>query len=144
MGLFKKGSKAYSIFGFKCPKCHEGDLYETPTFSFRLPFDMPEHCPYCRQSYNPEPGFYYGAMFVSYIFTAWFCILFAMFFHWVLDWSLAASFGLLIAVCALFFVYIFRLARSVWLNITFKYDPHQAELAKERKAELRTRAGSRQ
>ncbi len=135
MGLFRKGSKAYSIFSFKCPKCHEGDLYETPTFSFRRPFDMPERCSYCAQSYNPEPGFYYGAMFVSYIFTAWFCILFVMFLHWVLGWSLAASFGVLIAICAIFFVYIFRLARSIWLNITFKYDPDKAVLARERKAE---------
>jgi len=135
MGLFKKGSKAYSIFNFKCPKCHEGDLYETPTFSFRRPFDMPDQCPYCGQNYNPEPGFYYGAMFVSYIFTAWFCMLFVMFFHWVLDWSIAASFGLLIAVCALFFVYIFRLARAIWLNITFRYDPTQAEMARARKLE---------
>lgn len=136
MGLFRKSSKAYSIFRFKCPKCHEGDLYETPTFSFRRPFDMPERCPYCRQSYHPEPGFYYGAMFVSYIFTAWFCILFVMFLHWVLGWGLAASFGVLIAICAIFFVYIFRLARAIWLNITFKYDPGKAALAKERKAEI--------
>ena len=74
----------------------------------------------------PEPGFYFGAMFISYIFTGWFCILFAMFFHWVLDWSLLASFGLLIAVCLLFFVYFFRLARSIWINIVIKYDPSRA------------------
>lgn len=133
MAVFRKGSKLYSIFSFKCPKCHEGDLYETPTFSFKKPFDMPDHCPNCGQSYMPEPGFYYGAMFVSYIFTGWFCILFVMFFHWVLDWSIAASFALLIAVCAIFFVYIFRLARAIWINITVKYDPEINQLARQRK-----------
>jgi len=133
MGISKKGSKLYSILNFKCPKCHEGDLYETPTFSFKQPFDMPDHCSYCGQSYMPEPGFYYGAMFVSYIFTGWFCILFVMFFHWVLDWSIAASFALLIAVCAIFFVYIFRLARAIWINITVKYDPGLSRLAQKRK-----------
>lgn len=84
---------------------------------------MPEKCPHCEQEYMPEPGFYYGAMFISYIFMGWFCLLFAMFFHWVLDWSMAASFGLLIAVCVVFFVFIFRMARSVWINIVVKYDP---------------------
>ena len=74
----------------------------------------------------PEPGFYFGAMFISYIFTAWFCILFVLFVHWVLGWSTAASFGALIAICAVFFVYFFRLARSIWLNINFKYDPEKA------------------
>lgn len=133
MATFKKGSKLHSILNFTCPKCHEGDLYETPTFSFRKPFDMPDRCPYCGQSYMPEPGFYYGAMFVSYIFTGWFCIFFVMFFHWVLDWSIAASFALLIAVCALFFVYIFRLARAIWINITVKYDPALNRLAQEKK-----------
>jgi uncharacterized protein (DUF983 family) len=122
MGLFKKGSKAYSTFNLKCPKCHEGDLFETGSFSFKKPFDMPKQCGHCGQNYWPEPGFYYGAMFISYIFTAWFCLLFIMFFHWVLDWSLGASFALLLGVCALFFVYFFRLARAIWLNINFKYD----------------------
>ena len=78
----------------------------------------------------PEPGFYYGAMFIGYIFTGWFCILFVIFFHWVLGWSTLASFGLLIAVSLLFFVYFFRLARSTWINITVKFDPRYNHPAK--------------
>ncbi|GAB2966556.1 hypothetical protein GCM10027048_41370 [Hymenobacter coalescens] len=31
--------------------------------------DMPEHCPVCGQSYEPEPGFYYGAMYISFGFA---------------------------------------------------------------------------
>lgn len=30
---------------------------------------MHTHCPACGVSFEPEPGFYYGAMFVSYAFT---------------------------------------------------------------------------
>ncbi|MBF9220063.1 DUF983 domain-containing protein [Hymenobacter ruricola] len=26
---------------------------------------MPAACPVCRQTYEPEPGFYYGAMYIS-------------------------------------------------------------------------------
>lgn len=125
MGLLKKQSKLYSTLHLKCPRCHEGDLFETGSFSFKKPFDMPKQCSHCGQSYWPEPGFYFGAMFISYIFTGWFCLFFVMFFHWVLDWGLAASFGLLIVVCALFFIYIFRLARSVWINLNVKYKPLQ-------------------
>lgn len=122
MGLLKKGGKAFSIFYLKCPRCHEGNLFETATFSFQKPFDMYDRCPNCQQNYMPEPGFYFGAMFISYIFTAFFSIGFVAFFHWVLDWGMAASFGLLITVCAIFFVYIFRLARSTWININVNYD----------------------
>ncbi len=125
--MFRKGSKAYSIFNLKCPKCHEEDLFKTGSFSFKQAFEMRDECPHCGQDFMPEPGFYYGAMFISYIFTAWFCIGFVLFFHWVLGWSTAASFGLLLAVCAVFFIYIFRLARSIWLNINYKYDPSKAK-----------------
>lgn len=110
----------------KCPRCHEGDLFATPAFSFRQPFFMPDKCPHCAQPYMPEPGFYYGSMFVSYIFMGWFCLLFLMFFHWVLDWSLTASFGLLVVVCLFLYVLIFRLARSIWINLIVKYDPTQS------------------
>lgn len=92
---------------------------------------MPDRCPCCAQKFEPEPGFYYGAMFISYIFTGWFSILFVMFFHWVLDWSTMASFGLLLLVFALFFVYIYRLARSIWIHITIKFDPARSAHALE-------------
>jgi len=133
MGIVKKSSKLYSIFNLKCPRCHTGNLFFTPTFSFNRPFDMPKECSHCQQDFEPEPGFYYGAMFVSYIFTGFFCLGFTMILHWVVGWSTAASFGALIAVCAIFFVYIFRLARSLWININIKYDPRKAELATGKK-----------
>ncbi len=129
MGIVKKNNKLYSIFNLKCPGCHTGNLFKTPTFSFNKPFDMPKSCPKCGQDFEPEPGFYFGAMFISYIFTGFFCLGFTMFLHWVVGWSTAASFGALIAVCAILFVYIFRLARSIWININIKYDPKKAAIA---------------
>jgi len=123
MGLFKKGKRSYSIFNMKCPRCQEGDLFETTTFSFKKPFDMHEKCNNCGQSYMPAPGFYYGSMFISYIFMACFCISFIAFFHWYLGWGTTASFALLIFVYAVFFVWIFRMARSIWIDFNVKYDP---------------------
>ena len=55
----------------KCPRCQEGDLFIKP-FEFTKPLNMPERCPVCHQKFEPEPGFYYGAMFLSYIFSAFF------------------------------------------------------------------------
>jgi uncharacterized protein (DUF983 family) len=124
MSIFKKGSKAFSIFGFVCPKCHSGKLFLTPPFSFQKPFVMHETCSNCGQNFLPEPGFYYGAMFVGYIFTAWLAIGLVMLFHWIIGWSIEVSFALLILIYAFSFIYFFRLARSIWMNIVFKYDPH--------------------
>lgn len=125
MGIFRKGSKANSIFYFKCPRCQEADLFYTPTFSFKRSFDMKERCEHCDLNYLPEPGYYYGAMFISYIFTGWFSIVFVMLLHWVLDLSLNLSFLILIAVLALLFVYIYRLARSIWISMNVKYQPEK-------------------
>ncbi len=121
MSMFKKGTKAYSIFSFKCPQCHEGDLFPTTTFSFKKSFDMHQRCPKCHLDYWPEPGFYYGAMFISYIFTGWFCLGFTAIVHWVLGWSLMLSFAVMIAILAVLFVLFFRLARAIWINIVVKF-----------------------
>jgi uncharacterized protein (DUF983 family) len=123
MSIFRKSSKLYSILGFKCPKCHLTNLFDTPTFSFKRPFEMKERCEVCAQRFEPEPGFYYGAMFISYIFMGFFCLGFTAFFHWIVGWSINASFLLLLAVVAVFFVYIFRLARAIWINLMVSYDP---------------------
>ena len=87
---------------------------------------MKEKCDHCEQPYLPEPGFYYGSMFLSYIFVGWFCLGFIILLHWVWDWSLELSFGLLILVLGILYVWIFRVSRSLWLSINVKYDPEAA------------------
>lgn len=107
----------------KCPRCREGNLFPTKTFSFKKPFDMPEHCPHCQQPYELEPGFYYGAMFISYIFTGFGCLAVWSVFHFIfrLDWMNAWL--AMVGVVAVLFVYIFRLARSIWIHLNVKHDP---------------------
>lgn len=124
MKLLKKGTKAYSILYMKCPRCQEGDLFETGSFSFQKSFDMPEKCPECGQKYFLEPGFYYGAMFISYIMTGFFSLAFTGFCILVLGFSVNASFALLILVLTILFVWIFRLARAIWINTNVKYKPN--------------------
>lgn len=122
MGLFKKGQKAYSVAKLKCPKCQEGDMFSTSTFSFKKPFDMYERCPVCKEDYFPEPGFYFGAMFISYIWTAFFCLSFVAFTIFVLKMSINMSFLALILFMALIFVWIFRVSRVMWINVVVHYD----------------------
>jgi uncharacterized protein (DUF983 family) len=123
MSLNKKPALLPIMLRLKCPQCGKGNLFSTPTFSFRAPFEMEKHCSNCGESFFPEPGFYFGAMFISYIISAWFCIGFVMLLHWVFKWSLATSFALLILVSALFFVYLFRVSRAIWLGLMVKRKP---------------------
>ncbi|MFK8101560.1 MAG: DUF983 domain-containing protein [Saprospiraceae bacterium] len=107
----------------KCPRCREGDLFETGTFSFEKPFDMPDKCSCCSQSYMPEPGFYYGAMFISYIFYGWFSLALCLSLVFAFDWSIKGAFTLLILISIVLFVWVFRMARSIWIHIIIKYKP---------------------
>ena len=131
-------SKLYSIFSLKCPTCHRGDLFPTPTFSFREPFAQYTHCPACGQTYFPEPGFYYGAMFLSYIGSGFFCLGVVMFLHWVLGWSMIASFAVLIAVLGVLFIWWFRVSRSAFLNLVYGFKPEVAAAVDAGKLDVAT------
>lgn len=130
MSLLNKGSKLYSMLYMKCPRCHEGDLFDTGSFSFHKPFDMKTNCPNCGQKYTPEPGFYYGAMFVSYILYGWFSLFVVGTCVWVLGMSVNASFGVLIAISLILFVWVFRISRSIWLSLMVKYQPEKGDQTK--------------
>lgn len=65
-------SRLYSILHNKCPRCHEGDFFVTNSAFSRHFDDMHDRCPHCGLNFNPEPGFYWASMFVSYaFFTIW-------------------------------------------------------------------------
>lgn len=130
MPLLKIGTKAYSILKMKCPRCQEGDLFETSTFSFSKPFYMPERCPVCGQDYFPEPGFYYGAMFISYIITGWFAIILVGLLILVFGLYWLTAFWIMVAAMALLFVWFFRIARSIWISANVKYDERALEKVK--------------
>ena len=75
-------------------------MFETGSFSFKKPFDMYLNCPKCGQKYFPTPGFYYGAMFISYIMTGWFSVLTMLGLHWWFGMSFNRAFIVLLAVIA--------------------------------------------
>ena len=60
------GSVFKAIKNEKCPRCHRGNLFITSVLDISGFYKMHRHCPVCEQTFEPEPGFYYGAMFISY------------------------------------------------------------------------------
>ena len=122
--MANKGSKLYSIFALKCPRCNEGDLFPPGTFYSPSRFsDMYKSCPCCGQTYEPEPGFYYGAMYVSFaISTAIFLgVLFVLYFLVEEITFTMVLISILVIVIGLLPV-TFRLSRSMWLNIFVSYE----------------------
>lgn len=59
----------------KCPRCRKGDIFKTSMLDITGFWKMNDHCTNCGVSFEPEPGFYFGAMFVSYALSV---VLFAV------------------------------------------------------------------
>jgi len=56
-----------SLIKHKCPNCKKGNIFNSKSI---LSFGkMNSSCPKCSLKYHVEPGFFYGAMYVSYILT---------------------------------------------------------------------------
>lgn len=62
-------SKLNAIVNARCPQCHQGRLFKFKWWNLLNFTLMHEHCPLCRLRYEVEPGFFYGAMYISYAFT---------------------------------------------------------------------------
>ena len=110
-----------SIWNYKCPKCRKGDLFIKP-FDIKNPLNMHDKCSHCGQNFLPEPGYYFGAMFISYGWTVWTILAVVGFCMLVLDWSVEASFGLVIFVSALSYFFIMRISRSMYIHMDVRYD----------------------
>lgn len=111
-----------SIWNYKCPRCRKGDLYVKP-LKLSDPLNMHEHCDHCGLKYQPEPGYFFGAMFISYIWTAWLCLSIVGFCMLVLGWSITASFALLITVAIASYILVLRISRVIYMHIDVKYKP---------------------
>lgn len=59
--------RVISVLKGKCPKCEKGDVFESKgnVFLFKMP-KMRRRCPECSHFFESEPGFFTGAMYVSY------------------------------------------------------------------------------
>jgi uncharacterized protein (DUF983 family) len=121
-----KGSKVYSIINNKCPRCQEGDFFVSgKAYDLRQFSKMNEFCSKCGLSFEQEPGYYYGAMYVSYainvaiMVSVW--VAYLVFFGNSLSiwWMVLASIIIGIGMAPL----TFRLARLTWINFFIKYRP---------------------
>lgn len=132
-----KGSKLYSIATNTCPRCNEGTFFKTSN-----PYDLKDFdkinssCEYCGESFQREPGFYIGAMYISYALSVAMVITafvgFVIIFGFDIEYVLA---GLIPAIIILMPV-LFRTARIIWLNIFVSYDPEIGEWARQKKQDV--------
>lgn len=119
----KKGSKLYSIFRYKCPHCQEGEFFaDRNPYHLRHAGALLEHCPVCRRKYEPEPGFYYGGMYVAYALAV---ATFAITYTAMLVLFPAAPLWLNAVVVIVAIVglapWVYALSKIIWANLFFSY-----------------------
>lgn len=125
--MIKKDSKLYPVLHFKCPRCHEGDVF-VGGFSYRFSkiTEMHTHCPKCNLKFEREPGFFYGAMYVSYALTValWVAVAVAFF---VLSKSIDPWLFMIVGIGLLLILLpgIYRLSRVIWLTMFVAYEPQE-------------------
>ncbi|MDQ4141863.1 MAG: DUF983 domain-containing protein [Bacteroidota bacterium] len=112
-----------SVLTAKCPRCREGRMFPEKTLYSRQFANMNTHCSCCGQNFEPEPGYYYGAMFVSYAFsTAIFLgVIFALSFL-VKEVTTTMVLITILAIVVGLLPVTFRLSRALWINIFIHYE----------------------
>ncbi|HAD97591.1 MAG TPA: DUF983 domain-containing protein [Cryomorphaceae bacterium] len=114
-------SQIASILKGECPCCHQAKVFEkTPGFSlFKIP-KMRDTCKFCHYTFTREPGFFYGAMYVSYGLVVAEMLTTAVISRFVLNLGNFYTF-LLMAACALLLSTVnYRMSRLIWMRLFIK------------------------
>lgn len=112
----------------KCPRCEKGNLYESQNpYKMGKMMEMHKNCSNCGLRYEKESGFFYGAMYVSYMLNiALFVtatVVWYAFIEDMIDWRIYISSYVLLTV--LLVPIIFRYSRSIWLIMMIKFEPEK-------------------
>lgn len=110
-----------NILREKCPNCHKENVFQTTGSIFR--FKMPiiyNNCPNCGYKFEREPGFFFGAMFVSYALAAGEMIAILTLLWAILGLSPLYVFFTVVIVAILASTFNFRLSRIIWIYFFYK------------------------
>lgn len=139
-----KDSAIYSILTLKCPRCREGKLFKTKSAYKKGMADMNKKCSHCGEDFVREPGYYYGAAYVSYGLTValWVAVFVALFTFDAIGLIAFSFFDdaiiyLLVGTVLLLVLMppIFRISRSMWIHMFVKYRPDAVQFNKQKDAE---------
>lgn len=109
----------------RCPRCGDAPIFsDTNPYHLKNLTKMPDKCPKCQLSYKVEMGFYWGAMYVSYMLNALFFLMMAAVYVvtcWghLIDW---AHYFIMIASPIFIIISPYTLRLSRWLWLWFDYE----------------------
>ena len=115
-------TKLYSILNNKCPRCHQGNFFETNHFYDLKNFGkMNKKCLVCNENFIREPGYYFGAAYVSYALTVAFGIVLYIALYTLFAIDTIPYLTIFSALLIILMPVFFRLARIIWINLFVAY-----------------------
>jgi uncharacterized protein (DUF983 family) len=112
------GSRFAAILKQQCPSCFSGRV-------FRRWLAMNEVCPLCGVRFEREPGYFLGAMYISYMLAIpiiggltlllWYTVLAS----WELVWAALAAWGVFLLLVPA----VFRYSRIIWMHFDRYFHP---------------------
>lgn len=110
-------SRLIKLFSGKCPHCEKGEVFykNGNPFLIQMP-KMNSLCPVCNHRFEREPGYFFGAMYVSYaIAVAEMVALFVISRLFVSD--LLHSYLIMVGISIFLMTINFKYSRLIWLYI---------------------------
>jgi uncharacterized protein (DUF983 family) len=104
-----------ALIAGRCPRCHEGPIFHP--FLSRGVLRMYPRCPVCGLDFEPEPGYFLGAMYVSYAIGILTVLPVALALVFLLGVPLALTLVIAGLQCLLMMAFMFRASRIFWLHL---------------------------
>ena len=120
--------KSSAILNCKCPRCRQGNLFVNPWYKLNKFDAMHQHCPNCGLRYQVEPGFFFGAMYISYAFAIAILVTIAVTVNFF--WPDAPTYVFIAAAVSfvlLTWPFSYRYSRTLYLYLFggIQYEPKQ-------------------
>jgi len=120
-------SSFLALVAQRCPRCHQGPLFTHSAFNISKFDEMYDDCPVCGLHYEPEPGFYWGAMYISFAFSTGIMLMVGvLLYYFAGDPATWVYVTTVAALTVLFAPLSLRYSRTVMLYLFggIHYNPH--------------------
>ena len=120
-----KKTRSSAVLNGRCPRCRDGNIFKTSVFTFNNFTKMNPRCPNCNLDYEVEPGFFYGALYISYIFSVGiFAAVTIILFVFFDDPESKVYITTVIVLSIIFYPFNYRFSRIIYLHLfgRVKYD----------------------
>ena len=114
-------SSVLQVLKCKCPNCKKGNIFSSlgNLLLFKAP-KMNVTCSTCNFKFEKEPGFFFGAMFVSYALVVAELVASVILLRFLVGLSYIFVVASIILLVLLLSTFNFRLSRTIWIYMFYK------------------------